>query len=168
MKGVNIEILQWLRKGYVVPLKTGELTRQERLAAQAYAETGDKGHAQRMAGYSHITTTHAVLSRPQVQAEVVRIQQQILLTEGLPLAVRAHLDLLSAKTPAGARVQAVKLMYDRVLGDKDGSSDKDPAQMTRAEMLEEYARLTREAADQAKLVEAEVETIEPTDKGVFA
>lgn len=152
-----------------MPIKSGELTRQERLAAQAYAETGDKRHATRMAGYSHINTTHGVLARPGVQAEVVRIQTQILLTEGLPLAVRAHLDLLDPKTPAGARVQAVKLMYDRVLGPEKGASDKDVSTMTPAEMAEEFARLTREAADRAKLIEAtDVEVVEdPPRGGIF-
>lgn len=151
-----------------MPLKNGELTPQERQVAKAYADTGDKRYAGSQAGYKHITTTHNVLARPQVQAEIVRLQTEKLVTEGLSAAVTAHLELLSPGTPASARVQAVKLMYDRVLGDKGQQSEKDPAQMTRAEMLEEYARLTREAADQAKLVEAEVVEADPPAEGFFA
>lgn len=143
-----------------MPLKSGKLTRSERLFSEKYAMTGDASYAGAKAGYKSDVASWMAKQRPAVQQEVRRIQLEKLFTEGLPLAVQVHLDILAdERTPAGARVQAVKLMYDRTLGDPDQAQAKQAHEMTPEELAKAIteaklraAALEHVAADRAKPV----------------
>lgn len=69
-------------------------------------------------------------------------------SEGLKTAYRALVDVCSSPTapaPAKATAAGFILRAAGVLERDDTPDGKDPSQMTRAEMMEEYARLTRES-----------------------
>ena len=130
-----------------MPLKSGKITPGERAFAAAYAETGSQGYAGKKAGYVSAAGASLALQRPAVQAEIARIQTERLFNEVLPLAVRVHIDLLqNPATPAGARVQAVKLAYDRTLGTDASASDKQPHEMTADEIAKALAEARLRAA----------------------
>lgn len=150
-----------------MPLKNGRLTRVETKFAKAYAATTDTVYSATKAGYAKPDTRGAeTLHRPAVQHEIRRIQLERLFQEGLPLAVNVHLAILAdERTPAGARVQAVKLMYDRTLGDPDQVQAKQAHEMTPEELAKAIgeaklraAALEHVAADRAKPV---IEHAEP-------
>ncbi len=138
-----------------MPLKNGQLTRQERSVAEQAALLGSAGAVARKLGAS-ISGVHAALARPAVQAEIARQTQEKLFSDILPLAVAAHKRLLSdPRTPAGAVVQAVKLAYDRTLGTDEAMRGKEPHEMTPEELAQAIGTLERIAADRAKPVHLE-------------
>lgn len=138
-----------------MPDLKGRLGSQEAVFAKVFAETGNKALAAKEAGYSQPhTAASKALSRPGVQAEIARIQQEMLFSDILPLAVQVHKQILAdERTPAGARVQAVKLAYDRTLGSQDGGNAKEPHEMTPDEIAEAIAKLEQAAASKAKPIE---------------
>jgi phage terminase small subunit len=130
---------------------------EERLFAAAYADTGDKAFATAQSGYSGPARSVAakVLARPMVQAEVLRIQQERLENELLPLAINCLRSIIiSDKAPAGARVQAAKVVMDRTLGKDQANDGKEPHEWTAGRLAEEIDRLEQIAAARAKPVEA--------------
>lgn len=128
------------------------LTRRERQFSAAYAQLGSVTEAAKKAGYANHTGGVNALKRQDVNAEIARIQAERLFNEVLPLAVQVHIDLLSnPATPAGARVQAVKLAYDRTLGSDQASADKQPHEMTPQEL--------QKALDDARLKAAALESV---------
>ena len=135
-----------------MPQKTARLTPKQSIFARRVAQGQPLSEASKLSGYSnHVGGVHAIQA-PHVQAEIARIQTERLFNEVLPLAVQAHIDLLTnPATPAGARVQAVKLAYDRTLGGDATGSDKQPHEMT----ADELAR----AIDDAKLRAAALESV---------
>jgi hypothetical protein len=150
-----------------MPLKNGMITPQENMYVQAVVRTGDPVQAAKEAGYKHpAQRAHDIAQRPAIQAEISRVQQERLFNEILPLAVEAHKQLLlDPRTPAGAKVQAVKLAYDRTMG-SDEKAQKEPHEMSAAELATMLDKLKREASDRSKPAVIEHEpTPEP---GVFA
>jgi len=147
------------------------LTKRERAFARAFAGEGHMGQAARKAGYSGPSSASEAMKRPDVQAEVARIQTERLFNEVLPLAIQVHIDLLtSATTPAGAKVQAVKLAYDRTLGGEGADKAKDPHEMSADELgkaLNE-AKLRAAALESVKADRARpVVELEAEEPGVF-
>jgi len=99
------------------------------------------------AGYADVSSGSHALKRPDVQAEIARLQTERLFNEVLPLAVQVHIDLLtSPTTPAGAKVQAVKLAYDRTLGVEGAANAKQPHEMTPEELAKAIAEAKLKAA----------------------
>ena len=140
-----------------MPLKNGHTTRQERKFAENYAMTGDVGYSAAKAGYKQYQGGSQALQRPAVQDEIRRIQMAKLFNEVLPLAVQEHIKLLEdPKTPAGAKVQAVKLAYDRTLGSQEGAHSKAPHEMSTEELQAELAasKLRLAALESAKADQA--------------
>lgn len=137
-----------------MPRKDGKLTAGERAISQTYAMTGDKAYTAVKAGLSvRAGTVDKALQRPAVQAEIARVQQERLFNVILPLAIGVHEQILQdPKAPAGARIQAVKLAYDRTLGRDDAFKGKDPHEMTPDELAKAIDELKRAAADKAKPV----------------
>ena len=135
------------------------LTPQEKAFARTFAETGDRRFAAQTAGYKHAQVAASkALARPRVQAEVARVQNEILFSEILPLAVKVHKQILEDdRTPAGARVQAVKLAYDRTLGTDAEGRQKEPHEMSAEELAEAIAKLEQEAASKARDVTPVIE-----------
>lgn len=116
------------------------------------AVTGDPTYSAAKAGYSTPQPRGSeVLARPKVQAEIARLQMARLFDEVLPIAVEQHKALLlNPLTPAGAKVQAIKLAYDRTLGRDDAAGGKDPSEMNGDELAEAIERLYRERSARAK------------------
>lgn len=135
-----------------MPRKNGHLTRQETVVAAVYAETGSQGFAAHKAGISQPGASLA-LQRPAVQAEIARLQTEKLFNVALPAAVACVIEVLTnAKAPAGARVQAAKLTFDRTLGVIDGAQGKEAHEMSGSELADAIARLEDIAAARAKPV----------------
>lgn len=132
--------------------KPRALNSRQTMFAHRIAHGQPISEAARASGYANHTPGSKALQTPHVQAEIARIQTERLFNEVLPLAVQVHIDLLTnPATPAGARVQAVKLAYDRTLGGDATSATKEPHEMT----ADELAR----AIDDAKLRAAALESV---------
>ncbi len=143
-----------------MPLKTGRMTMREQSVARVYADTGSQGFAAHKAGIS-LSGAGKALDRPAVQAEIARLQTERLFNEALPLAVACLVEIMqNAKAPAGARVQAAKLTFDRTLGVLDGAQGKEAHEMSGSELADAIARLEDIAAARAK-------PITPPESSVF-
>ena len=93
------------------------------------------------------------LARPAVQAEIARQQVERLFTDALPAAVDCLVSIIrSDKAPAGARVQAAKVVLDRTLGSDEAGKRLEPHEMGPEELAREIEKLTRIASDRAKQV----------------
>lgn len=152
-----------------MPLKSGRLTPKERVFVKHMVATNDQTYAAEKAGYASPVMSGSRLAKSlaqNVQAE----QQKRIETELLPLAVDVHSALLRDKsTPAGAKVSAVKLVYDMTIAKPDaGAAGKEPHEMNTAELQEllrqgedRLAALRRMAADRAKpVIDAESSAID--------
>lgn len=146
-----------------MPDKKGRLNGSEQVFAKVYADTGNATLAAKEAGYAHPRMAGSRnLSRPGVQAEIVRQQVSRLTSEALPAAVNCLISIVTNENaPAGARVQASKVILDRTVDTKDAADSKEPHEMTGDELADAIAKLerqaadfTREAAERAKPVEA--------------
>ena len=148
-----------------MPDKKGRLSPAELAFASAYASTSDSGYSAKQAGYRSQAGGSMALQRPAVQAEIARIQLARLYDEGLPIAVEAHIALIkSPATAAGAKVQAIKLLYDRTIGAGEQAIQKELHEMTSAEIDATIDKLKRLASDKAlPIVELEAEA----DQGVL-
>ncbi len=152
-----------------MPDQRGRKTPQESLFVQAMAATNDAVFSAREAQYAHpAQRAHDLMKRPAIVAEVLQLQQERLFNEILPLAVEVHKALLlNPATPAGAKVRAVELAYDRAFGAEGAASGKQPHEMTADELARELDRLKSEAAARARpVIEGTAETVE--EPGVFA
>lgn len=138
-----------------MPMNDGRMTPQERVFSEKMAATGDKHYSAYAAGYSQPAVgAHRALQRPAIQAEIARIQQERLFNELLPAAVNCLSEIItSPKMPAGARVQAAKLVFDRTLGADDARQGKEPHEMTGEELANAINTLERIAAERAKPVQ---------------
>lgn len=136
--------------------RKGVSTPQERVFTKEYARTSDVKYAAEKAGYRHPDIIgHQVLARAGVQSDVLRIQQERLENELLPLAINCLRSIIiSDKAPAGARVQAAKVVMDRTLGKDQANDGKEPHEWTAGRLAEEIDRLEQIAAARAKPVEA--------------
>lgn len=155
-----------------MPRKGGAMTRQEKKFSAAYADSGSARAAAVLAGWSPTSGASAkALSRPEVQDEVRRVQVARLNNTLLPLAVGALERLLTDKaTPAGAVVQAAKLVMDKTgVGADLDPGDKAPHEMTGDELSRALERLRREAAERAKpIIDGQaVDVTEHAESGVF-
>lgn len=131
------------------------MTYAETRIAEVMAETGNREFAAHKAGVKYSSgAVDRAMQRPAVLNEIARIQQEKLFSELLPLAVKVHAEILAdPKAPAGARVQAVKLAYDRTLGAQDGAQAKEPHEMTAEEIAEAIGKLEAIAMSRAKTVD---------------
>jgi hypothetical protein len=137
---------------YYMAKKPPRLTRKQSLFSQRMAAGQPVSEASKMAGYSNHVGGVLAIQTPHVQAEIARIQTERLFSEVLPLAIQVHIDVLTnPATPAGARVAAIKLAYDRTLGGDATGNDKQPHEMT----ADELAR----AIDDARLRAAALESV---------
>lgn len=147
-----------------MPRKGERWTAQERIFVNSMAASGDKTYSAARAGYKqpHIVG-HTVANRPAVQAEIARLQLARLFDEALPLAVERITQILkSDKAPAGAQVQAAKLVFDRTLGLDEAMKGKDPHEMSPDELARALAELKRIASERARPV-IDLEPAEESD-----
>ena len=145
-------------KGRAVPLKNGRKTRQEKAFIMHYVNTTDGHYAAEKAGYgTPRSRSSELLARPAIQEEIARQQTARLFNDLLPLAVNCLQSIMvSERSPAGAKVQAAKIVLDRTLGQDDAMRSKDPSEMTPDELQRAIADLRRAASDKAKEVNAKV------------
>lgn len=151
-----------------MPTKTGRYTPSEAAFIKEYARTGQATAAAQRAGYRapQPSASHN-LANPAIQAAIAAEQTKILFSEALPAAVHCLISLVKdARAPAGARVQASKVILDRTLGSQDGAGAKDPAEMTAEELQRRIDELNRLASDRAKPI-LDLEP-EPAAAGFFA
>ena len=136
-----------------MPLKNGKLTPKERAFSRVLADTQNVSYAAHKAGLKGKFAGSEVLARPAVKAEVARIQQERLFSEALPLAVNTVVSILKSETsPAGARVQAAKLVFDRTLGTDEAGKQKEPHELTAEELQAKIDELKHLAAERARVV----------------
>lgn len=137
-----------------MPDQTGRFTRQERAFADAFATTGDRAYSASKAGLVQpATAASKMLARDAVQAEIVRIQTQRLVEDALPAAINCLISIITSdKAPAGARVQAAKVVMDRTLGVDDARQGKEPHEMSGEELARAIGELERIASERAKPV----------------
>lgn len=130
-----------------MPWKGGRFTPMESAFIGVMARTGDAVYSATKVGMKHPKISgYRMANRPAVKAAILREAEEALFVELLPLALTAHKQLLTDKAvPAGARVQAVKLTYDRTLGDgSEDQAEREPSEMTAAELQRSIAHLTAE------------------------
>ncbi len=134
-----------------MPLQNGRLTAKERTFAKAYAATADRALASVAAGYAQVREADRNLARPEVQAEIARHQTARLFNEALPIAVNTLISVMTdSAAPAGARVQASKVVIDRTLGEAGAGQAKEPHEMTAEELAKRIDEMERIAAARAK------------------
>lgn len=132
--------------------KGQSISPQERVFAKELAVTGDKRYAAQEAGYQYpAQAAHKLLAREPVQAEIARQQVARLFNEALPAAVECLIGLIrNDRAPAGARVQAAKVVMDRTLGNDAAKGAKEAHELTGEELARAIADLEREAANRAQ------------------
>ena len=153
-----------------MPDKKGRFTPQERVFISAMAATGDHRYAAEKAGYRYPNNAGPQKAQdPAVQAAVLREQTARVTNELLPLAVDATRDVLQ-NGPAGARVQAAKLVFDYTIGRDGAGGDRGLGDMSAADIAKELAesRLRVAALEtvQADMARPILE-LEPAGEGVF-
>jgi phage terminase small subunit len=133
------------------------LNHQQERFSSIYAATGDAQYSASVARYAKPSAAASrELQKPHVQAEIARIQTQRLFAEALPAAVGCLIEIItSPKAPAGARVQAAKVVMDRTLGTDGAGQAKEPHEMTAEELAKAIDELERMASARAKPIEPE-------------
>lgn len=137
-----------------MPDLKGRLTDQEKKYVEVVARTGDPRLAAKEAGYKapHVSA-YQKLANPTILAEVQRIQTEKLVTELAPIALATLTDIMTSKTaPAGARVQAAKVVLDKGgIGVKGADADgKEPHEMSGDELAQAIQRLTSEVEERRR------------------
>lgn len=136
-----------------MPLQDGRMTRKEQDFALEYSRHGDRRAAELKAGYAS-GEGYVVLARPEIQRMVVAQQTARLTTDALPLAVGTLIDIMgNSKAPAGARVQAAKVVIDRAMPLHEDGRPKELHEMTPDEIAAAISRLESTAAALAKPVQ---------------
>ena len=136
-----------------MPSKSGKKTPQERAFVKYMGETGLPKYSAEKAGYKAPDVSACqLMQREGIRKDVLAVQLERMNNTLLPLAVAAIERLLTdKKTPAGAVVQAAKLVMDRTLGSDDANT-KAPHEMTGEELARQLDRLRQEAAARSKPV----------------
>jgi hypothetical protein len=133
-----------------MPLKNGRFTDRETLFVEAMAATGDIPYAMKKARYASMGAASDALARPEVQAAIVRRQEARLISEALPAAVATLLDVMQPGNPAGARVQAAKIVIDRAMPQHEDGRTKELHELTPEELAAAIASLEAAAGAMAK------------------
>ena len=154
-----------------MPVKTGKLTPQEAQFVGHLAATGDPTYSAKMARYSQPQAQGWQKSHNPAIVEAVRKAQVTrlnndLLPKSLDLLERVILDDTEATRN---RITAAQTVLKYSLGGKDGADDKDPHEMTPAELQARIDTLRRAAADKARpVIEGQaIEGPDPAEMGVF-
>lgn len=144
-----------------MPRKDGSLTPTEQRFLDEYASSGNRAEAERKA---KIAPRHGynIIARPAVQAELVARQSARITADALPLAIDTICSIMrNANAPAGARVQAAKIVLDRALPSDETGQRKEIHEMSPEELAAAIANLESQAAALAKPVQP------ASDPGVF-
>ena len=147
----------------------GGLNAQQRAFAATYAVTGDGPYSAAKAGYAHPAPRASQnLALPSIQAEIAKQQVARLYNEALPAAVSCLVSIITSdKAPAGARVQAAKVVMDRTLGADDAAKGREPHEMSGEELAKAIAALEREASERARPINAAPVANGSQEQGLF-
>lgn len=136
-----------------MPRKNGQLTRTEVAFIEAFTLHGDRVTAEKKAGIAP-RSGYAILSRPEIQQQIIAQQTARLTSDALPLAVKTLCDIMQdTKAPAGARVQAAKTVLDRVLPTDADGRRKEIHELTPEELAASIAALEGQAAALARPID---------------
>lgn len=136
-----------------MPNVRGRFTDQEAKFIEVVAVTGDPKIAAKEAGYKNASSPHRKMLSPAVLAEIARVQTEKLVSELAPIALATLTDIMTSKTaPAGARVQAAKVVLDKGgIGVKGADADgKEPHEMSGDELAQAIQRLTSEVEERRR------------------
>ena len=164
-----------------MPIKGGRFTRHEARFVEHYAMTNDATYSATKAGYKNPAIRGWEKAKdPSVMQAVKRVQTARLNNDLLPKALDliAHV-LTDDKETTRNRLTAAKIVIDRTIGmGGDAGDDKEPHEMTPAELQARIDRLRREQSDRAQPViehvpaeldhveqGAEVEHVEHVEQG---
>ncbi len=153
-----------------MPTKSGSRSPQETAFIKQYVATGDGRYAADQAGYAHpAVAASKALARPAIQEAIREEQLARLHNELLPLATKAVERLLTdPKTPAGAQVQAAKLVFDRTLGATDDGKGKPIEQWSGAELEKALEVLKRERDERAApMIDVTPRAVDQPESDVF-
>ncbi len=142
-----------------MPWMDGSWTRGERAFVDAYtANGGNREKAEKTAKLAP-RSGYQILARPEIQRAITQQQTARLTSDALPLAVQTLVDIMgNAKAPAGARVQAAKVVIDRAMPLHEDGRAKELHEMTPDELAAAISQLETAAAALAKPVEGTAET----------
>ena len=137
-----------------MPVKGGKLTPQEAQFIGHLAATGDATYAAKMARYSQPAVQGWQKAHNPAIAEHVRKAQVARLTNDL---LPKSLDLLDVfltdeKRADRVRLAAAQTVLKYTLGASEDGTEKDPAEMSAAEIQARIDQLRRAAADRARPV----------------
>lgn len=133
-----------------MPLKDGTLTRGEIAFIEAYSEHNDRKKAEKQAKLRP-GSGYPILSRPEIQKQIVQRQTARLTSDALPTAVETLIEIMgNRKAPAAARVQASKVVLDRALPVHGDGRLKELHEMTPEEIAQSIAQLEQKALTMAK------------------
>lgn len=146
-----------------MPLKDGRRTDKEALFIGHLASTGDATFAAMRAGYKDPTVQGwQKAHNPAIVESVRKAQVARMVNEVLPLAVDTIVNVLTAQDASNRdKLTAAQIALKYTLGQSDQAQDKDPADMTPAEIQARIDALRRAAADKARPV------IDGQAQGVF-
>jgi len=139
-----------------MPIKKRKLTPGRLRLAKVYAQTGDLAIASREAGLA-LSSGRQALYDPGVQAVIKREQLHILVTVGVPAAVKALIEIVSDTEERGStRVQAADKIASLVKLSPEGITDDMMDKATLAELQALFDRQASRNAENAKIIDAEV------------
>ncbi len=150
-----------------MPDKTGRLTPMEGIFAKHYGETGDATYAATKAGYSQpVVIGSQKRQDPRIQAASRAAARDRLRSEGAEVGVRVLIEIASdVKQPSGARVNAAVNLVKHSGISAEGTDTLEPHEMTPEQIARTIGELERNAAAQAKEVNAH--RVDEPDTGVF-
>jgi phage terminase small subunit len=138
--------------------KTG-LTPKRQLLVKAYAKTGDPQIASREAGLT-IQAGYRALHDPGVLTAIKREQLRVLVTDGVPVAVRALIEIAgNPQAKESARVMASKEILSIAKVSPEAITEEALEGATIAELQALLERTKDHNARHAQVIDAEV--IEP-------
>lgn len=141
-----------------MPIKKRKLTPRRVKLAAAMAKTNSAKAAALEANIS-LQGAYAALRDPQVQQIVWREQMYHLRVNGVPVAIKALIDVASNPNERGSsRAQAAKIILDQAR-EQSGGTDKSVDQMTADQLQAQLDDLRSRRAELATVIDAEV--IEP-------
>lgn len=107
------------------------------------------------------------IGKPHVLHEIARLELERLVTEGVPAAINCLVEIASNKrAPAGARVQAAKVILDRAFAGEDATNERAPHEMTAEQLAERIAQMERALIARARNITPEPD-IQPVDVDPF-
>lgn len=158
--------------------KPGNPKAMQRTFIQVMAATGNQTYAAHKAGYASPESDGSrLMAKPAIKESVLEAQLQRIRNVGVVVATDALIEIAGdARLPPGARTQAATKLWDISLKDRENAGvTKDLHEMSAGELAAERRRLemlaaiaAREMAErEGQLIDAQTETIDEEDPGVF-